>query len=314
MSRQTVLDIAEAESGTHESPTNSNKTKYGEWYGLNGVPWCAIFISWVFDKAGHPLGNIDTARGFQYCPSAYNYWKTHNCFTESPQPADIVVFDWNGDGVCDHTGIFVKWIEPGKTFQCWEGNTALDNDSNGGRVMLRTRHAASVKAFVNPGVFSNDLFQPQSPVLVFKRGSRGADVVRLQKMLYDLGYTITVDGDFGIKTERIVKDFQTDQGLAATGIVTQILIGVLEAELVRPKAFGKKVINGAFLRKGDCGPAVVALQKALNKSGAHPMVCEDGVFDADTNEALKVFQKKSKVTIDGIAGPQTWGALGVRTI
>jgi hypothetical protein len=314
MSRQTVLDIAEAENGAIESPANSNKTKYGEWYGLNGVPWCAIFISWVFDKAGHPLGHIDSNRGFQYCPSAYNHWKAHNCFTESPQPADIVVFDWNGDGVCDHTGIFVKWVEPGKTFQSWEGNTALGNDSNGGRVMLRTRHAASVKAFINPAVFSNDLFQPQSPVFVLKRGSRGADVVRVQKMLYDLGYNITVDGDFGPRTERIVKDFQTDQKLATTGIVTQVLKGILEAELARPKAVGKKIISGSFLRKGDCGPAVVALQKALNKSGVHPMVSEDGVFDGDTNEAVKMFQKKSKVTIDGIAGPQTWGALGVKTI
>jgi peptidoglycan hydrolase-like protein with peptidoglycan-binding domain len=314
MSRQSVLDIAEAENGICEAPINSNKTKYGEWYGLNGVPWCAIFISWVFDKAGYPLGHIDTSRGFQYCPSAYNYWKSHNCLTESPQPADIVVFDWNGDGICDHTGIFVKWVEPGKTFQCWEGNTALGNDSNGGRVMLRTRHAASVKAFVNPGVFIDDMFKPQSPVLTLKRGSRGAEVVRLQKMLYELDYSITVDGDFGMQTERMVRDFQTNQGLAATGIVTQALLGVLEAELVRPKAIGKKIITGVFLRKGDCGPAVVALQKALNKQGAHPMLSEDGVFDGDTSDAVKVFQKKSKVVIDGIAGPQTWGALGVRTI
>jgi len=314
MSRQTVLDIAEAENGTHEDPINSNKTKYGEWYGLNGVPWCAIFISWVFDRAGHPLGHIDTSRGFQYCPSAYNYWKVHNCLTESPQPADIVVFDWNGDGVCDHTGIFVKWIDPGKTFQCWEGNTSLSNDNNGGRVMLRTRHAAGVKAFVNPGVFSNDLFQPQSPMQIFKRGSRGADVVRVQKMLYDLGYSITVDGDFELNTERTVKDFQADQRLTATGIVTPVLLGVLEAELVRPKVVDKRIINGTFLRKGDCGSAVVVLQKSLNEHGAKPMVCEDGVFDTDTNEAVKAFQKKNKLLIDGIAGPQTWGALGVRTI
>ncbi|MBX2894843.1 MAG: peptidoglycan-binding protein [Cyclobacteriaceae bacterium] len=314
MSRQTVLDVAEAESGTCENPPNSNKTKYGTWYGLNGVPWCAIFVSWVFDKAGHPLGHIDTARGFQYCPSAFNYWKVHNCLTEAPQPADIVIFDWNGDGICDHTGIFVKWIDSGKTFQCWEGNTALNNDSNGGSVMLRTRHAANVKAFVNPGVFSNDLFQPRAPGMVLKRGSKGADVVRLQKLLYDLDYTITVDGDFGYKTERTVKEFQSKKGLAITGTVTAILIGVLEAELVRPKTVNKRIINGAFLRKGDCGPAVVALQRALNKHGAHPMLSEDGVFDTETNQALKNFQKKSKILADGIAGPQTWGAIGVKVV
>jgi peptidoglycan hydrolase-like protein with peptidoglycan-binding domain len=314
MSRQLVLDIAEKENGTREFPVSSNKTKYGEWYGLNGAPWCAIFVSWVFDQAGHPLGHIDTSRGFQYCPSAFNYWKSNNCLTESPQPADIVIFDWNGDGTCDHTGIFIKWIEQGKTFQTWEGNTALGNDSHGGRVMQRSRHAASVKAFVNPGVFSNDSFHPQSPVLEFKRGSRGADVVRIQKMLYDLAYSITVDGDFGVKTERVVKDFQTDQGLVATGIVTQVLLGVMEAELVRPKAVDKRIISGAFLRRGDCGPGVVELQKALNKNGVRPMLTEDGVFDADTSQALKAYQTQNKLSIDGIAGPQTWGALGLRIV
>ncbi|MCW5910126.1 MAG: peptidoglycan-binding protein [Cyclobacteriaceae bacterium] len=314
MSRLTVLTIAEAENGTCETPTHSNKTKYGAWYGLNGVPWCAIFVSWVFDRAGYPLNHIDTSRGFQYCHSAYNYWKANNCLTEAPQPADIVIFDWNGDGTCDHTGIFVKWVDAGKTFMCWEGNTALGNDDNGGRVMLRTRHTGSVKAFVNPGVFSNDAFRPQSPIMIYKRGSRGADVVRLQKMLYDLGYSITVDGDYGIKTERTVKNFQKEQGLMATGIVSQELLGVMEAKLTRPRVADKRIINGAFLRKGDCGPAVVALQRALNKRGAHPMLSEDGVFDPDTNEALKVFQKKSKLIADGIAGPQTWGALGAKVV
>ncbi|MBN8576746.1 MAG: peptidoglycan-binding protein [Cyclobacteriaceae bacterium] len=314
MSRQRVLEVAAAENGTRETPPHTNKTKYGEWYGLNGVPWCAIFISWVFDKAGCPLGPVDSTRGFQYCPSAYNYWKSHNCLTESPQPADIVLYDWNGDGICDHTGIFVKWIEPGKSFQSWEGNTAMSNDSNGGRVMLRTRQTGSVKAFVNPGVFNNDTFQPQLPLLIFKRGSKGADVVRVQKMLFDLGYSITVDGDYGIRTERVVKDFQNDQGLPTDGIVTPVLLGVMESELSRPKTVDKRIITGVFLRKGDCGTAVVTLQRALNKQGAHPMLSEDGVFGTDTYDALKVFQKKNKLMIDGVAGPQTWGVLGVRVV
>ena len=45
MSRKEIIQRAAAEEGTTENPPNSNKTKYGEWYGLNGVPWCAIFVS-----------------------------------------------------------------------------------------------------------------------------------------------------------------------------------------------------------------------------------------------------------------------------
>ena len=50
-----ILDIARGELGTTESPTGSNKTKYGAWYGLNGQPWCMIFIQWCFDRAGVKL-------------------------------------------------------------------------------------------------------------------------------------------------------------------------------------------------------------------------------------------------------------------
>jgi len=31
------------------------------------------------------------------------------------------------------------WLEKGKTFHSVEGNTAIENDSNGGEVMLRKR-------------------------------------------------------------------------------------------------------------------------------------------------------------------------------
>ncbi|HEY5367484.1 MAG TPA: hypothetical protein VIJ75_00710 [Hanamia sp.] len=42
MSRQTIIESAASQNGTKESPANSNKAKYGVWYGLNGVKCCAI--------------------------------------------------------------------------------------------------------------------------------------------------------------------------------------------------------------------------------------------------------------------------------
>ena len=47
-----------------------------------------------------------------------------------------------------------------------------------------------------------------------KKGSKGEDVKTLQKAL-----KITVDGDFGVKTETAVKAFQKSKGLTADGIV-----------------------------------------------------------------------------------------------
>lgn len=143
MSRQSIISTAAAENGTAESPPNSNKTKYGQWYGLNGVKWCAIFVSWVYDHAGHHLEKIDTVNGYQSCQSGYNFWKRNNCIVKDPQPGDIVLYDWNGDSVCDHTGIFVEWTDADKTsLRAWEGNTEKGNDSDGGKVMLRERKRA----------------------------------------------------------------------------------------------------------------------------------------------------------------------------
>jgi NAD(P)H-hydrate repair Nnr-like enzyme with NAD(P)H-hydrate epimerase domain len=305
MNRQNVLATAAAENGITENPPYSSKTKYGAWYGLDGVRWCAIFVSWVFDKAGLPLGKIDSAKGYHYCPSAYNYWRRNNQLTNAPQPGDIVLFDWDGDGWSDHTGIFNQWIKQGETFTAWEGNTSPTNNSNGGQVLLRTRSVGVVKAFVNPGVYG-DQMQPFQNVL--KKGSTGSETTRIQKMLYDLDYTIIVDGVFGTATEKVVKKFQQEHLLDVTGIVDEITKGALQAELTWKNE--TSIASGSILKKGHSGAAVVTLQKALNKKGAK--LVADGVFGEATLKALKTFQKKAKMKEDGIAGSQVWKALNTR--
>ena len=53
-----------------------------------------------------------------------------------------------------------------------------------------------------------------------KKGSRGEDVVYLQKQLTLLGYSVgTVDGIFGIKTLEAVKAFQAESKLTVDGVV-----------------------------------------------------------------------------------------------
>jgi len=152
MSRQAIINIAASQLGTKESPPGSNKTKYGEWYGENGVKWCAIFVSWVFNEAGCPLGKIDSPKGYSSCQNGYEHWKKTGELTAKPQMGDIVLFDWNEDGHCDHTGIFYQWIEEGKSFHSYEGNTSVGSESDGGAVMLRTRNMKYVHAFASPKV------------------------------------------------------------------------------------------------------------------------------------------------------------------
>lgn len=144
-----VIEIASKEIGTIEVPKDSNKTKYGKWFGCDGVAWCGIFVSWCYFMAGKPLGKIGFLKGFAGCQTAVAYFKKEGKTTITPVAGDIVFFDWNSDGRYDHTGVFVKWITPGKTFETIEGNTSLTNQSNGGQVMLRQRQNKNV-LFVHP--------------------------------------------------------------------------------------------------------------------------------------------------------------------
>lgn len=149
-----ILQIAEKEIGYTEIPANTNKTKYGKWFGLDGVAWCGMFVSWCYDKAGFPLGKIGFLKGFAGCQTAVAHFRKTKEITDNPVPGDIVFFDWNGDGRYDHVGLFEKWIEvpnQPKTFQTIEGNTSLQNDSNGGNVMRRKRNTKGV-IFVHPKV------------------------------------------------------------------------------------------------------------------------------------------------------------------
>lgn len=143
-----VLEIAEKEVGYKESPKGSNKTKYGEWFGMDGVAWCAIFVSWCYNEAGFPLGNIGFLKGFAGTRTALKIFKDAKRTTFVPAIGDIVFFDWELDGKVDHVGIFHKWIDK-DYFESIEGNTSLGNNSNGGEVMIRKRHKKFAK-FVHP--------------------------------------------------------------------------------------------------------------------------------------------------------------------
>lgn len=145
-----IVAIATKEIGVEETPKNTNKTKYGKWFGLDGVAWCGIFVSWLYAMAEKPLPKIGFLKGFAGCQTAVAFFEKKGWVTNNPVAGDIVFFDWNGDGRYDHTGIFVKKIDS-KTFETIEGNTSLTNQSNGGVVMRRIRNKKNA-LFVHPKI------------------------------------------------------------------------------------------------------------------------------------------------------------------
>ncbi|MCT4687104.1 peptidoglycan-binding domain-containing protein [Vallitalea sp.] len=119
---------------------------------------------------------------------------------------------------------------------------------------------------------------------VVKKGDRGTDVKTIQYLLKSKGYRITVDGDYGKRTEGNIKGFQTARGLKRDGIVGE-------------KTWLKLIVT---LQRGEESNAVRALQCQLG-------IKEDGDFDEITEDAVIRFQKRyPKLKNDGIVGPETW--------
>jgi hypothetical protein len=91
---------------------------------------------------------------------------------------------------------------------------------------------------------------------------------------------------------------------ASGGSVTPVPAGP-----VRPRAIIRRRIAGDVpaLRLGSRGDDVTRLQEKLKAHGYAVPV--DGVFSDSTDKAVRAFQQKSGLTVDGRVGPGTWHAL-----
>lgn len=141
--RQAAYERALREIGVKEYPANSNQTPYSNWYGQIG-PWCAMFCTWAYEQVGN---SPSFARGVSYAYVPYIVSDSRAklnglSLTSSPVAGDMVCYDWHGDGVFDHVGLFEKWTG-GSSFSAIEGNTSTSSDSDGGEVMRRQRDARS---------------------------------------------------------------------------------------------------------------------------------------------------------------------------
>jgi len=104
-----------------------------------------------------------------------------------------------------------------------------------------------------------------------KEGSKGEDVLSLQRKLAEKGFSPgALDGDFGPGTEAAVLAFQQSEGLLADGVVgprTAAALGVAEADL--PPAAGMPNMTVAIASKMVPGAALDNIKNNL------PLVLEE---------------------------------------
>lgn len=130
-----VLALAKKQLGTDEK--GDNQTKYGTWFGMDGQPWCAMFVSWVFAKAGHELPALQTDKGFAGVAAGAEALKERHQLHDTPKVGSI----WLHQGPTvqqDHTGIVTAVHDDG-SFTTIEGNA-------GDSVVERKHSAAEAKS------------------------------------------------------------------------------------------------------------------------------------------------------------------------
>jgi hypothetical protein len=135
--------------GVKEDPLGSNRTKFGDWFGVNGVAWCNIFVSYCFHVgAGYTVCEGFAGRAAGVYPKGCAYVPTMEAWLRTtgswlgripPLPGDIAIYNWDG-GDADHIGIVEKYLGDAR-FSAIEGNT------NGERVERMTRYLTQVNGF-----------------------------------------------------------------------------------------------------------------------------------------------------------------------
>jgi hypothetical protein len=219
-----VLQVAMRQLGQKENPPGSNKSKYGNWYGMDGA-WCAMFVSYCFHQAGMPLP-ITNKKGFAYCPYGVDWFKKQGCWSDSnPKPGDVVFYCWRGDKVADHVGI-VKEVKGSKNIIAIEGNTSTVSNDDGGTVMVRPRSGSIILGYGKPkydqvstGNPNVDTSWPGIYLRLTSPLMESADIETWQKWMVQIGYTLEIDGQYGEKSDTACRDFQQKHQLEEDGVV-----------------------------------------------------------------------------------------------
>lgn len=143
-----------------------------------------------------------------------------------------------------------------------------------------------------------------------KKGDKNTEVAALQKQLIKLKYLSgTADGVYGQQTQNAVKLYQQTKGLETDGIAGRATQRTLFQDT--KVLSGKKTLTAntsGGLSLGSQGDKVKELQSALIYLG-YLSGGADGVFGEKTEAAVRKYQNRNKLAVDGVAGTLTQNAI-----
>ena len=215
------------------------------------------------------------------------------------QPGDLLLYDWNGDGVADHIGVCVA--VSGSKLTTVEGN--VDE-----AVCRLTRSASAAMGAYRP-LWGTEPARPEKPA---------EDATGPSEPAYRPGdrYMVQSGDSLWAIAERFLgsgsrwHDLYVYNNLASTTIHAGDIIelpplGWPEDKAEDPAEKPKATLPE--LRAGDTGRSVDALQLLLLNAGYPIGPCGvDGELGEDTEAALRAFQADQGLTVTGTTTEITW--------
>ena len=145
-----LISVARGELGYSESPAGSNRTKYGQDYGWDGVPWCVIFLWWCYHMAGLAYAFFGGAKTAS-CGTLLRWYREQGQTVpvKDVRPGDIVILNFHGTTDTEHCGL-VEAID-GIYITTIEGNSSMaGSQSNGGMVCEKVRLYRNIVGVCRP--------------------------------------------------------------------------------------------------------------------------------------------------------------------
>lgn len=185
----------------------------------------------------------------------------------------------------------------------------MDNDEPtdyyGEMTQMAVKHFQRQNELPMDGIVGNTtwdaIMSPDAKYYAVSKGTQGDDILRIQQRLYELGYLASADlvtGSFGDSTETAVLKLQEVNGLEQDGKVGQKTINLIYSDEIKAN----------FLSYGEKSDVVLACQERLKDLG-YLTTTPDGAYGDDTAVAVKQFQARNDLIVDGYLGPSTRVAL-----
>lgn len=152
---------------------------------------------------------------------------------------------------------------------------------------------------------------PCASALEYTLDDEASEVGLIQTALEKLDfYYGDITDHYGERTQRGVKLFQEEYGLEITGAADDETRALLyQVTGIEPPALSDTLLEmNVTLRSGDSGSAVLWLQESLTQLGYYEGE-NSGSYGALTKEAVRLFQRASGLSSDGVAGRNTIKAI-----